>query len=79
MKTIYLCKIWKNKSTEISYLVRRLQGGNGNFELKIEIVEFILLFTVQELTIEGELLEIWNMAREMGCRKLHIRDWKFTT
>lgn len=77
MKTIYLCKIWKNKSTEISYLVRRLQGGNGNFELKIEIAEFILLFEVQQLTIEGELLEIWYMAREMGCRKLHIRDWKF--
>lgn len=86
MKTIYLCKIWENKSTEISYLVRRSQGGNGNFELKIEIVEFILLFTVQELTIECEVLEIWNMVyvewdvesyiSEIGNLQFRIKDWK---
>lgn len=86
MKTIYLCKIWKDKSREITYLVWRLQGGNENFELKIEIVEFILPFTVQELTTEGEILEIWNMARgmeyigsyisEIGNLQFKIKDWK---
>lgn len=86
MKTIYLCKIWKDKSREITYLVWRLQGGNENFELKIEIVEFILPFTIQELKTEGEILEIWNMARgmeyigsyisEIGNLQFKIKDLK---